>query len=182
MDFHKWVLQSFDAVFYDERIAPFIWLIINGRFKFWMWCQCFSLLFTWLDSMETWNFIRRKKNYTLFRNIYTINTTILLFCSYFCMYVYIYVYIFMFNCTCPPFYFFFEIFGIFFIRNNLYFWFNHNDNDLPEWTWFWFSVENMTMSVAKIKQNMLYRIYPKYLHINNNYYKLNWIFSCTEMV
>ena len=31
----------------------------------------------------------------------------------------------------------------------------------------------MTMSVAKIKQNILYRIYPKYLHINTNYYKLN---------
>ena len=35
-----------------------------------------------------------------------------------------------------------------------------------------FTVENMTMSVAKIKQNILYRIYPKNLHINNNIYKL----------
>ena len=31
---------------------------------------------------------------------------------------------------------------------------------------------NMTMSVAKIKQNILYRIYPKYLHISNNNYEL----------
>ena len=35
-----------------------------------------------------------------------------------------------------------------------------------------FELKNMTMSVAKIKQNILYRIYPKYLHISNNIYKL----------
>ena len=52
--------------------------------------ECFSLLFTLMDSMETWNF--RKKIYNdslelIIRNIFTINIFILLFCSYFCMYV-----------------------------------------------------------------------------------------------
>ena len=33
LDFHKWVLQNFDAIFYAGEIAPFIWTIINGYFK-----------------------------------------------------------------------------------------------------------------------------------------------------
>ena len=33
LDFHKWVLQNSDAVFYGGGIAPFIWTTINGCFK-----------------------------------------------------------------------------------------------------------------------------------------------------
>ena len=55
--------------------------------------ECFSLLFTLLDSMETWNFRRRKKLYSdsleLFRNIYT--KTLSYFYSariFVCMYIF----------------------------------------------------------------------------------------------
>ena len=33
LDYHKGVLQNFDASFYVGGIAPFIWTIINGCFK-----------------------------------------------------------------------------------------------------------------------------------------------------
>ena len=33
LDYHKWVLQNFDALFYGGGNAPFIWTTINGCFK-----------------------------------------------------------------------------------------------------------------------------------------------------
>ena len=36
LDFHKWVLQNLDAMFYGGGMAPFIWTFINGCFKIWM--------------------------------------------------------------------------------------------------------------------------------------------------
>ena len=39
LDFHKWVLQNLDAIFYAGEIAPFIWTIINGCYKSWMMCS-----------------------------------------------------------------------------------------------------------------------------------------------
>ena len=39
LDYHKWVLQNFDASFYGGGIAPFIWTIINGCFKILMLCS-----------------------------------------------------------------------------------------------------------------------------------------------
>ena len=55
--------------------------------------KCFSSLFTCWTQWKRGTLEEGKKTYNdsleLFRNIYTINTFILLFCSYFCMYVYI---------------------------------------------------------------------------------------------
>ena len=92
----KCELLFFDAVlyasFYGGGIAPFIWTTINGCLKFGCDRVLLFAVLTLLDSMETWNFRRKKKqlykdSLELFRIIYTINTFILLFCSYFCMYV-----------------------------------------------------------------------------------------------
>ena len=82
LDFHKWVLQILDVM------SASLGCLLAGRNGN---VELKKKKKLYKDSLE------------LFRNIYTINTFILLFCSYFCMYVYIYVYIFMFNCTCPPF-------------------------------------------------------------------------------
>ena len=66
LDFHKWVLQILDVM-----SASLCCLLagLNRNEKLYKKINLYN------DSLE------------LFRNIYTINTFILLFCSYFCMYV-----------------------------------------------------------------------------------------------
>ena len=86
--------------------------------------ECFSLLYTLLDSMETWNLRKTKQqlykdSLELFRNIYTINTFILYSAHIFvCMYIFMSI----FSCLIVHvlLYNIFEIFGIFFIRNSFY--------------------------------------------------------------
>ena len=60
--------------------------------------ECFSLLFTLLDSKETWDF-RRRKNYSdsleLFRNIYTKTLS-----YFFSAHIFVCMYIFMSIFSC----------------------------------------------------------------------------------
>ena len=75
--------------------------------------ECFSLLFTLLDSMETWNF-RRKKNYTViqwnFLGIFTLLTLSYFYSAHILVCMYIFMPIFScLICTCPPFEFFFVL-------------------------------------------------------------------------
>ena len=85
--------------------------------------ECFSLLFTLLDSMETWN-LRRKKNTMIHWNFLGIFTLLTL--SYFySAHIFVCMYIFMSIFSCLIVHVLlskiFEIFGIFFIRNSFYF-------------------------------------------------------------
>ena len=78
LDFHKWVLQNLDAIFYAGEIAPFIWTIINGCFKILdetsasLWIS-----FSGLDE-NLWNFSKNLGFIGTYGNIFTTTIFILL--------------------------------------------------------------------------------------------------------